>query len=41
MTAARAEEILIEIRDTLNIDGELVFSMIDKLEIGYITLRTF
>jgi len=41
MTAARAEEILIEIRDTLNIDAEQVFSMIDKLEIGYITLRTF
>jgi len=41
MTAARAEEILIEIRNTLDINAEEVFSMIDKLQIGYITLRTF
>jgi Ca2+-binding EF-hand superfamily protein len=41
VTASRAEEILIEIRDALAIDGEQVYAQIDELGLGFVTLRTF
>ncbi len=40
MTASRAEEILLEIRDSLELNGDEVFSLIDRLGLGYITSRT-
>jgi len=40
MTATRAEEILQEIRDSLELNGEEVFNLIDKIGLGYITSRT-
>ncbi len=40
MTASRAEEILLEIRDSLELNGDEVFNLIDRLGLGYITSRT-
>jgi hypothetical protein len=40
MTAIRAEEILLEIRDSLELNGEEVFALIDKIGLGYVTSRT-
>lgn len=40
MTASRAEEILLEIRDSLELNGEEIFALIDRMGLGYITSRT-
>lgn len=39
LTNSKAEEILLDIRRALNIDGDGIYEQIDKYQLGYITLR--
>ena len=39
LTNSKAEEILIDIRRALNIDGDVIYETIDKYNLGYFTLR--
>ena len=38
-TNSKAEEILLDIRRALNIDGDFIYEQIDQYHLGYITLR--